>query len=417
MADARAVFARRLEAQRERVVDLCSRLAATDSQNPPGDTEAIAQVCYGALAAVPGVEVRKVVAKAPMTNIVGRVAGVKQGRRLVFNGHLDTGPVADPGQWTVPPFGGVVRDGRIYGRGVCDMKAGLTAGIMALAMLAEVREQLRGEFVVTLVADEGSGAKWGTTYLLENEKLALGDAMLSGDVGSPHVARFGEKGFLWLEVQAAGKSAGGAHTYLGINAVDRLVAALGRLQGLEALACPVPASLLAAIDAAAPVSEPMAGVGETDTLKRITVNVGLIEGGRKINQVPNQAKAQLDIRFPPGMTLQALRREVASRVRDLAGISVKELDGAEPNWTDPASEIVQLVQRNGEEVLGRRPAATLRHGFSDSRLYRLRNIPCVVYGATPHNSNAADEYAEVDDLMALFRVHALTAYDFLTAKA
>jgi succinyl-diaminopimelate desuccinylase len=417
VADARAVFAKRLEAQRERVVDLCSRLAATDSQNPPGDTDAIAQLCFDTLAAVSGVEVRKVVGKVPMTNIVGRVAGAKPGRRLVFNGHLDTGPVADPGQWTVPPFGGVVRDGRIYGRGVCDMKAGLTAGIIALAMLAEVREQLSGEFVITLVADEGSGAKWGTAHLLKNEKLAVGDAMLSGDVGSPHVARFGEKGFLWLEVQAAGKSAGGAHTYLGINAVDRLVVALGRLQGLETLTCPVPASLLAAIDAAAPISEPMAGAGETDTLKRITVNVGLIEGGRKINQVPSHAKAQLDIRFPPGMTLPALRGEVERRIRDLAGISVKELDGAEPNWTDPASEIVQLVQRNGEEVLGRRPAATLRHGFSDSRLYRLRNIPCVVYGATPHNSNAADEYAEVDDLMALFRVHALTAYDFLAAKA
>lgn len=195
------------------------------------------------------------------------------------------------------------------------------------------------------------------------------------------------------------------------------MAALGRLQRLEKLACPVPGSLLAAIDAAAPISEPMAGPGETDTLKRITVNVGVFEGGRKINQVPNRAKAQLDIRFPPGMTLQVLRAEVECLTRDLAGISVKELDGAEPNWTDPASEIVQLVQRNGEEVLGRRPAATLRHGFSDSRLYRLRYIPCVVYGATPHNSNAPDEYAEVDDLMALFRVHALTAYDFLTAKA
>ncbi|OGA73068.1 MAG: hypothetical protein A3G81_19240 [Betaproteobacteria bacterium RIFCSPLOWO2_12_FULL_65_14] len=417
MADARAAFAKGLEAQRARVVELCRRLAATDSQNPPGDTGAIAQVCYDALAAVPGVEVRKVVAKAPMTNIVGRIAGGKPGRRLVFNGHLDTGPVADPSQWTVPPFGGVVRDGRIYGRGVCDMKAGLTAGIMALAMLAQVREQFSGEFVVTLVADEGSGAQWGTTHLLENEKLALGDAMLSGDVGSPHVARFGEKGFLWLEVQAAGKSAGGAHTYLGINAVDRLMAALGRLQGLEKLACPVPESLLAAIDAAAPISEPMAGPGETDTLKRITVNVGVFEGGRKINQVPDRAKAQLDIRFPPGMTLQVLRAEVERLTRDLAGISVEELDGAEPNWTDPASEIVQLVQRNGKEVLGRRPAATLRHGFSDSRLYRLRNIPCVVYGATPHNSNAPDEYAEVDDLMALFRVHALTAYDFLAEKA
>lgn len=417
MARGRSAFLTRLDAQRDRVVELCGRLAATDSQNPPGDTGAIAEVCASALSGIAGVEVRKVVGKAPMTNLVARLAGGKPGRRLVFNGHLDTGPVADPSQWTVPPFGGVVREGRLYGRGVCDMKAGVTAGVMALATLAQVRDEIAGEYVVTLVADEGSGGRWGTSYLLENEPLAIGDAMLSGDVGSPHVARFGEKGYLWLEVEAAGKSAGGAHTYLGINAIDRLAKALARLQGLEAVSCPVPQALRAAIDAAAPISEPLAGAGETETLKRITVNVGLFQGGQKINQVPSRARAMVDIRFPPGLTLEEVNAQAAARLREVPGITINVLDGAEPNWTDPASEIVQLVQRNGHEVLGSTPAMTLRHGFSDSRLYRMRNIPCVVYGATPHNSNAADEYAEIDDLVAVFRVHALTAYDYLTGKA
>ena len=416
MADRRSAFLGRLDAQRESVIELCRRLAATDSQNPPGDTNAIAEVCASALSGIPGIEVRRIVGQAPMTNLVAQLSGGKPGRRLILNGHLDTGPVADPSQWSVPPFGGVVRDGRIYGRGVCDMKAGVTAEVMALATLAQVRDEIAGELVATLVADEGSGGNWGTSYLLQNEPLATGDAMLSGDVGSPHVARFGEKGFLWLEIEAAGKSAGGAHTYLGINAVDRLGKALARLQALESVACAVPASLRAAIDAAAPVSEPMAGAGETETLKRITVNVGVFQGGQKINQVPNRARALVDIRFPPGLALEDVKSDAAARLRDLPGITLKVLDGAEPNWTDPASEIVQLVQRNGQEVLGRKPAMTLRHGFSDSRLYRMRNIPCVVYGVTPHNSNAADEYAEIDDLIAVFRVHALTAYDYLSAS-
>ena len=417
VASGRSAFRRQLSGQREDVIALCSRLAATDSQNPPGDTQAIADVCVAALSGLPGVEVRKVVGKAPMVNVVARLAGGRPGPRLVFNGHLDTGPVIDAGEWKMPPFGGVIRDGRIYGRGVCDMKAGLTAGIRTLAALALARDEIAGQYVVTLVADEGSGGRWGTSYLLENEPLALGDAMISGDVGSPHVARFGEKGYLWLEIEAAGKSAGGAHTYLGVNAIDRLAKALACLQTLESLPCPVPEELRVAIDAAAPISEPMAGKGETDTLKRITVNVGLFQGGQKINQVPSRARALVDIRFPPGLSLDHVAEQAAARLTEVPGIALRQLDGAEPNWTDPSSLIVQLVQRNGQEVIGTPPAITLRHGFSDSRLYRMRNIPCVVYGATPHNSNAPDEYVEIEDLMTLFQVHALTAYDFLTARA
>jgi len=417
VADLRTAFLRGLQDERDLVVALCARLAATDSQNPPGDTHAIAEVCVAELSRIPGVEVRKVVGKEPMVNVVARIAGTASGRRLVFNGHLDTGPVADAAQWSVPPFGGVVRDGRIYGRGVCDMKAGVTAGVRALAALAEVRREIRGEYVVTLVADEGSGARWGTRYLIENEPLSLGDAMISGDVGSPHVARFGEKGFLWLEIEAAGKSAGGAHTYLGVNAVERLAKALAGLQDLESIECPVPEALRSAIDAAAPISEPMAGPGETETLKRITVNVGLMQGGQKINQVPSRARALVDIRFPPGLSRGEVVSQAAARLAQVPGITLRELDGADPNWTDPGSEIVQAVQRNGHEIIGRRPAITLRHGFSDSRLYRLLGIPSVVYGATPHNNNAPDEYVEIDDLMAVFRVHALTAYDFLSARS
>jgi len=98
-------------------------------------------------------------------------------------------------------------------------------------------------------------------------------------------------------------------------------------------------------------------------------------------------------------------------------VSVQVLDRAEPNWTDPGSEIVRLVRKNGKAVLGREPAASLRLGFSDARFYRQRGIPSVGYGATAHNGNAPDEYVEIADLMAVFRVHALSAYDFLSRAA
>ena len=115
MADRRSAFLGRLDAQRESVIELCRRLAATDSQNPPGDTNAIAEVCASALSGIPGIEVRRIVGQAPMTNLVAQLSGGKPGRRLILNGHLDTGPVADPSQWSVPPFG--ARSSEMEGNG------------------------------------------------------------------------------------------------------------------------------------------------------------------------------------------------------------------------------------------------------------------------------------------------------------
>src|SRR5438876_1094379 len=84
-------------------------------------------------------------ARAPAVNLVTRIAGGGPGRRLVFNGHLDTFPRGDAASWTRPPLGGIIEDGRIYGRGAADMKAGLAASILAALLLAERRDAWRGE--------------------------------------------------------------------------------------------------------------------------------------------------------------------------------------------------------------------------------------------------------------------------------
>lgn len=411
----RQTLADNIESHRKTLIDLCSRLTATDSQNPPNDTTRVADICTAYLDTIPGVEAQKVVGKAPIANVLARLKGGRTGRRLIYNGHLDTGILPEPERWTVPPFGGVVKDNRIYGRGVADMKAGIAAQLVMLAALAPIQDELAGEVVLTLVADEGSGAKWGTLYLLDRFPEASGDAMISGDVGSPLVARFGEKGFLWLEVVAQGKSAGGAHAYLGINAVDRLMDALVHVSALENYNCRIPEAIVKAIDSAAAISEGMHGKGETHALKNVSVNIGVIEGGKKINAVPSTARAQIDIRFPAGVSASDLLQKLKRDLANMPGIQVNVLDQAEPNWTDPGSEIAKLVQKNAAEAIGREPALSMRLGFSDARHYRERGIPCIGYGATAHNGNAPDEYIEIDDLLVLLRTYTLSAYDYLRA--
>ena len=399
-----------------RVAEVCAELIRTASENPPGDTGALASLIEAKLSISPRIAVRQVVGKEPAVNLIAKLSGQRPGRRLVINGHLDTFPVGNPAGWTVEPFGGVLREGRLYGRGAADMKAGLAVAMSTALLLAEHRDAFAGELVLTLVGDEETGGEWGTRYLLANQPDAIGDAMISGDAGSPDVLRFGEKGQLWIELEARGKSHHGAHVHLGDNAIENLMTAVGRLIELRDLPCPIPDGIRAAILAAGPRSELVSGSGETDALQKITVNIGTIEGGVSVNLIPDRAAARADIRFPPGLAVADIVAEIRRRMGGLRNIRVRVLSSSEPNWTDPAHEIVMRTRASAAEYLGRAPACNMRLGFSDARFYRYRAIPSVVYGPVPHNMGGPDEHVTLEDLNAVFYVHAMTAFDFLSSR-
>lgn len=414
-AGARARFAARIREREGDVVAFCAELVRIDSQNPPGDTGAIGAAIEERLRGAPGVSARRIVAKEPAVNLVATVSGSKPGRRLVFNGHLDTFPIGDPAGWSMPPLSGEIRDGRIHGRGACDMKAGLAASVMAFLLLAEFPNDWAGEAVLALVGDEETGGVWGTKYLLANFEETVGDAMISGDAGSPHVARIGEKGNLWVKVEAAGVANHGAHVHLGRNAIETLLDALAPILALRDTPCRLPKSIAETIRAAAPISEPLSGAGESDILQRITVNLGRIEGGLNINTIPDSARAFLDFRLPPGTRVAHLRALIGAALDPLSDVSWEVLSECEPNWTEPDHELVRLVHDNARTVLGRDVALNLRPGFSDARFYRQKGVPSVVYGVAANNMGGANEFAVIEELQAVFAVHALTAFDFLSA--
>jgi succinyl-diaminopimelate desuccinylase len=137
----------------ERLIDITRQLVRVASENPPGDTTVVARLAAEMLAA-DGIEVEVVTSVAPITNLIARVRGDRPGRHLVYNGHLDTYPIGRQSDWSVDPLGGVVRDGRLYGRGAADMKGGIACSILAMLLLAEVRDSWAGEAVITLAGDE-----------------------------------------------------------------------------------------------------------------------------------------------------------------------------------------------------------------------------------------------------------------------
>jgi acetylornithine deacetylase/succinyl-diaminopimelate desuccinylase-like protein len=397
------------------VIDLALPLIATPSPNPDGDTRAVAALAADLIRThVGGAEIVLHPGSQDIVNVVARIRGTGPGRRVVFNGHLDTYPVGEPAQWSVNPAG-EVRDGRLYGRGAADMKGGIAASIVAMAALAEQRAHWSGEAVLALAGDEETMGPLGTKFLLDQVPHATGEATIIGDAGSPMVARFGEKGFIWIEIAAEGKAAHGAHVHLGINAMDRLRVVLDRVSALRDLPVAMPDRVRSAIAAAKSISEPLCGAGEADVLTAVTVNIGIVSGGTSPNLVPSAAHAAIDIRLPVGVAtgtvLDSLRQWL-----DLPGITWRVLRCFEPNYTNPDDRLVRSCAAAAAEIMGKAAAVNMRVGGSDSRWFRMADIPTVVYGPTPYNMGAPDEYADISELGIVSRVHALTAFDLLTRK-
>jgi succinyl-diaminopimelate desuccinylase len=225
--------------------------------------------------------------------------------------------------------------------------------------------------------------------------------------------RFGEKGFLWLELETTGKPSHGAHVHLGINALGRLRRALDELSNLTALPFVAPDAVTQAIKTAKPISEPLSGDGEARVLNSITVNVGSVAGGTSMNLVPASARAGVDIRLPAGVTIAQIEQAIAERLGAIAGVRWNALRRVEPSVTDPNSEIVAVTARAARDVLGRPAAINMRVGGSDARVFRRMGIPTVVYGPTPFNMGGADENVLVEELESVARVHALATFDML----
>jgi len=395
-----------------RLVEWTRRLVAAASPNPPGDVRAAADAAAAILAeAVPAARVTLHEPAPGIRNLVAVLAGAGPGRRVVFNGHLDTFPVNEALPWTVPPLGGLLRDGRLYGRGTADMKGGIACSIAALAILARHAAEWRGEAVLALAGDEESMGPLGTQWLLENVPAVRGDAVIIGDAGSPRVLRFGEKGFLWLEVEATGRAAHGAHVHLGENAIDRLSEALTAIRALRQLPVAAPPAVTAAIAAARPVSEALSGAGEAAVLGAVTVNIGRIEGGTSTNLVPATARAGVDIRLPVGVSCAAAEAALPS----LPGVTIRVLRRFEPNHTDPDHELVRRAAAAAGQVLGGPCAVNMRVGGSDSRWFRMAGLPTIVYGPTPFGMGGPDEHVLVEELRQVAEVQALTAWGFLAA--
>ena len=387
----------------------------TDSQNTKEVMDYVRSIFEGKT----GIEIESYSKKEGLENLVISLKGeAGEGKKtLAFNGHVDTFPVGDRAEWIFNPFGEVTEEGRLYGRGAADMKGAVAAYLFMMLYLWEHRKEWKGTLKLILVGDEQTGGTLGTKFLLaEAREAACADSLINGDMGSPYIIRTGEKGLLWIELKARGKSGHGAFVHDGVNAIDMLMKAVEEIRrGLSLLEPSEDGrEMKKIIEASHDVLQYHGLPREADTLKSITSNIGYIRGGDKVNLIAAEARLAMDIRIPCGFeTKQVIEvlDQVCGRDSDKLGYVI--VDRLEPNWTGIDEPVVSLLEENCKDVLERPVTATCRIGASDSAYYREIGIPAVNCGLTAHNPGRADEYIEIDELVKLATVFTLTALDYL----
>ena len=413
MADARATIHDFLIARRAEETQFLAELVKVPSDNPPGDCAAHAARAAALLEGLGFTVARHAVPDA-LVGANGMISCVNlmiresfgPGPTIACNAH---GDVVPPGTgWTTDPYGGEVRDGRMYGRGVAVSKSDFaTYAYALLALKAAVAggAKLGGAIELHFTYDEEAGGAIGPAWLLE-QGLSKPDYALSA--GFAYGITTAHNGCLHLEVEVLGKSGHAAEPDKGVDALE---AATGMLADLYALR-----STYAAVRS------------RTEGITSPTLVVGLIEGGVNTNVVPDRVVFRLDRRIipeeSPAEVEAALTRALQSSAAKWPGVRVRirRILLAQPFVPIPGQEtLVAAIQKNARIVLGEDIRA---HGvplYTDARHYSAAGVPTALYGAGPRtlaeaNGHRADENLKLDDLYKATEVVALSLYELLAAK-
>lgn len=437
-----------LDADKQGQIDLLQAFIQAPSPNPPGDTAAAAAVLTNYLSSN-GVPFNVIDPRNNNTpNIVSDFEGsLGPGPRVVLNGHIDVFPVGDGKGWKRDPWSGDVEGDRIHGRGVVDMKSGTASLLVAYTYLYQRRAFMTGSVALCLVSDEETGGKWGTKYLLEQDKKRWGgDVMLSAEPGNCSTIRFAEKGTLRLSVTVKTKGAHGAYLNLSKGAIRTATGFLSKIiPAVENMHVDIPEDIakhLRKEEVKKAIDEAM-GAGAASIITRPTVNVGTIKGGLKVNMIPDVCVFELDIRLPIGLLADQVLKTIRSIAPEFPDATIEvETQTAASNpysFSSVQHPIIHCLSKNAANLApsGTEPVAIPSMGATDCKHYRYFGVPAYVYGCSPFSSKltsrqfhlatvtclaltdsivtvaSVDESASVSEYLHVTKVHAAAVWDFL----
>jgi acetylornithine deacetylase len=344
----------------DELVDLTAKLVTIDSVNPelvPGGAgERDVAHTLAAWCDAHGLEV-ELVGDDARPSVIARKRGSGGGRSLLLNGHLDTVGVAGMDA----PFEPRVENGRLYGRGSYDMKGAIAALCLAAAQLPQVR----GDLVVTAVADEEL-ASVGTETILEHVQA---DAAIVAEPTELQVA-IAHRGFVGFELETRGVAAHGSRPDLGEDAIVKMGPILVALQQLDE-------------QLQSGARHPLAGTG--------AVHASVIVGGQEMSSFPARCVLLGERRTIPGETVADVEHEL----HGLGAAEVRIVAHRDPYEAPAGHEFVQLVQRSADAQLVGAPF------WTDAALIAAAGIPTVLVGPVGEGAHAEVEWVDLASLEQL----------------
>lgn len=406
-----------IEARTDELVALTAELIRFPTVNPPGEAyrpcaeyigERLRRLGFG-VEFIRGEGAPGDSDRYPRINVVARFDGRSPGPCVHFNSHIDVVEAGDG--WSLDPFAGIVEDGRVWGRGACDMKGGLAASIVAVEAFMQCYPDFPGAIEISGTVDEESGGFGGVAHLARLgyfSRPKVDHVIIPEPLNKDRIC-LGHRGVWWAEIETRGEIAHGSMPFLGDNAVRHMGAVLEAFEQ----------ELFPALDrkrTSMPVVPPGA--------RRSTMNINSIHGGQTEDfrpglpspNVPDRCRLTIDRRFLLEEEIGAVKSEVVSildrlkRTREKFDYEIRDLMEVQPTMTERDAPVVKAVAKGIMAVFDREPDYVISPGTYDqkhvARIGRLYD--CIAYGPGILDlAHRPDEWVGIEDMVQSAKVMAI----------
>ena len=393
------------DAVRDEAVGYLQELLRIDTTNPPGNEQAAAEYLAGILARE-GLAPSVLTSEPGRANVIARLPGRGVRGPLLLQGHTDVVP-ADPGEWEHPPFGGLIADGCIWGRGAVDMKGTVIMQLMAVLLVHRMGVKPSGDVIFAAVADEEVGGFAGAGWLVDNHPDLVRADVALGELGGftlyvgdaiYYPIQVTEKDAWSLKLTVRGQSGHGSQPIRN-GAMAATGRVLERLTGqrLPFHLTPVAERFIRELARAQPQ---LLGLLDPQLCDRVLAEMGpqvsrmfeaithntasptIIHGGAKINVIPGTVEIQVDGRLLPGQNVEDFVAEVHALIGDDAEIATYRWQRATPVYETPTDEFFDQLGTIVQELEpGARPVPYIVTGGTDARHFSQLGTRC--YGFAP----------------------------------
>lgn len=336
-------------------------------------------------------------------NLVAISRGNGGGRSLLFNGHIDTVPLDDPRKWSFPPLSAEISDGNLYGRGACDMKAGLAAMIMATKFLNDLGIKRRGDVIIESVVDEEGGGNGTLACVAKGIKA---DAAIVTEPTDLKIYS-SSRGVFLLKITVMGKPSHACFKWTGVNAIDKGYRIANALAELE---------------------RRWLATRKHPRLPSPTITLGEISGGISAATVPGTCVMKFDIKYLPSeldtcgnrvcVHVNTIREEVEDCIRiacmgdEWLKDHMPELDWyltVMPHEIDDNAEIIKVVSDACDSIKGDHMISGLPSGSDARHLQNNGGIPTILFGpGSMEFAHSIDEHVKIDDYIDCIKILAKT---------